>query len=155
MQVTLSRADRAVTQKEAFKDTAEGRRQSEVLRRLERDSGRKRSEIVAELPVEHDQYRRYLRGGSPLRWDHVSLFAAAFRVPTAHLSQALGLFDDADLPSLCQRSREAVGPSGIEGGEDGINEMARVLNTLAPDDQDRILRQVAEATASYRTGSDD
>jgi hypothetical protein len=78
-----------------YRDTPEGQRQAKALRDAERDSGRKRSEIVAVLPMEHDQYKRYLRGDTPLRWDQIPLFAEAYGIKAADLSRALGLMDDA------------------------------------------------------------
>jgi hypothetical protein len=91
---TPSRAEDAVR----FRDTPAGERQRDVLRQLERDSKRKRVEIVAELyaeiAVQHDQYRRYLRGDTPLRWDQIGAFARALRTTQSALSRALGLLDD-------------------------------------------------------------
>ena len=89
-----------------FRDTEKGRAQSEVLRSFESDCGRKRSVIVAELTeaidVQHDQYRRYLRGDTPLKWDQIGAFARAFRVTTAALTQALGLMDDAAITATAE-----------------------------------------------------
>lgn len=84
---TLRRAERAV----AYRETSEGQRQATVLRQAEQDSGRKRSEIVAELPMEHDQYKRYVRGDTPIKWDQVPQFAAVYGMSPAVLAERLGL----------------------------------------------------------------
>jgi hypothetical protein len=75
-----------------------------VLRRFEEKSQRKRAQIVADLygglGVQHDQYRRYLRGDTPLRWDQIGAFARALGTTTPCLTQALGLMDDEDTRTL-------------------------------------------------------
>lgn len=139
----------------ADRQTFDGQRQRDALTAFQKAAGMDATMGARAVGLSYPQYNRYLWGRVPLRTDQIPSFAAAYGITKAELSQALGLFDDADLPSLCQRAREAVGPVGIEGGEDGINEMARVLNALSPADQDRVLRQVAEATAPYRTAPDD
>jgi len=100
-----------------FRDTPQGARQREVLRALEKDAGRKRAFIVADLTTDievgHDQYRRYLRGDTPLQWSHFSAFAKAFKVTTSELTRALGLMDDEVDPGLMDRVLDALRPLGV------------------------------------------
>jgi hypothetical protein len=77
-----------------YRATPAGEQQARVLQDLERACGRRRAEIVAELPMEHDQYRRYLRGDTPLRWDQIATFAAAYRVSAASVAKLLGLVEE-------------------------------------------------------------
>jgi hypothetical protein len=75
----------------SYETTSEGKRQAAALRDFEKRSGRERKHIVAELPVGHDQYRRYLRGTTPLPAEYVPWFAKAWRVPRLEITTALGL----------------------------------------------------------------
>lgn len=144
MVITMDRVDNSVR----FQDTDRGGQQSNGLRRLEKASGRKRSAIVAELDealeIGHDQYRRYLRGETPLKLDQFDAFAHAFRVTTAELSRAIGLLDDEVDPALRQRAADALGPAFMREAPERATDLARELAKMSPVDQDAALRELAE-----------
>lgn len=77
-----------------YRETPLGKRQGKVLSDLEKASGRTRKAIVADVSFGHDQYKRYLRGDTPMKWDQIPQFARAFRIPIADLTRRLGLLDD-------------------------------------------------------------
>jgi hypothetical protein len=139
-----------------FRDTEKGRQQRETLRRLERESGRKRSAIVAdldrEIEVGHDQYRRYLRGDTPLRWDQIGVFAWAFKVSQAELTRALGLLNDEIDPAIRARVDEAVGPLPVT--EAGRDDMARIAGRLDPAVRRQVLDQIEHVARTERQGHD-
>lgn len=145
---TLSRADDAVR----FRYTEKGARQRDVLRQLEQDSGRKRSAIVADLDAQinvgHDQYRRYLRGDTPLRWDQIDVFAKALNTTKAELSRALGLLDDDPDPVLRARAAEAVGPGIAPEMGATLDDIARELGKHDPKLQDDLLRQMRDVIST-------
>lgn len=80
-----------------YRETADGKRQAKTLRALEKASGRKPKEIVSELPLGHDQYKRYKRGDTPMKWDQIPLFASAYGTSAPAIAGALGLCDEPDL----------------------------------------------------------
>lgn len=148
----VSRADEAVR----FRETERGRRQGAALRDLEQGSGRKRSAIVADLDdairVGHDQYRRYLRGDTPLRIDQFDAFAAAYRVTKADLARALGLLDDDVDAALRARAAEAVGPDFAPQMGRTLDAVARTLAQHGTDIQDEVLEQIRSVLAAQRGG---
>lgn len=143
---TLSRADAAVR----FRDTDKGQQQRDVLRRLEQQSGRKRSAIVAELDAEinvgHDQYRRYLRGDTPLRWDQIDVFARAFGATKAELSRALGLLDDEPIPALLSRTVAALGACS---DDETARAVERELRKRTPSERSELLADLREGSAEH------
>lgn len=143
MTITLNRACDAVR----FRDTAKGQQQRDVLRQLERDSGRKRSAIVADLDAElnvgHDQYRRYLRGDTPLRWDQIDAFARACRTTKADLVRALGLMDDEPDPEILRRTNAALGQVATSLPPAQVRETARRLGEHPERVQEDLLRRLA------------
>jgi hypothetical protein len=138
-----TRTDSAVR----FRDTDQGQRQRDALRAAERDSGRKRSAIVADLDAEinigHDQFLRYLRGDTPLRWDQIGVFARALGCTQAGLTRALGLLDD-EREDIRARSAEALGPTWADGAPETVEAMTEGLLRLSPADRARVLEQITE-----------
>lgn len=132
---TICRADDAVR----FKDTNRSRQQSTGLRQLEKDSGRKRSAIVAELDeairVGHDQYRRYLRGDTSLNTGQFDAFARAFKVTTAELTRAIGLLDDEPDAALMGRCVEALGECSDDETARTVERNLRPLSSAEQADQ--------------------
>jgi hypothetical protein len=137
-----------------FRNTDEGRRQRDALRKLERDSGRRRSAIVAdldrEIEVGHDQYRRYLRGDTPLRLDQIGAFARALKVAQSTLTRALGLMDDEPVSALDAQIREALAGAKVAGGQRGLDQIAESLEPLSDEDREHVLRTVSEAIGTFR-----
>jgi hypothetical protein len=137
-----------------FRATEKGQRQQAALRRFERESGRKRSAIVAdldrEIEVGHDQYRRYLRGDTPLRWDQIGVFARALNATQADLTRALGLLDDEPVSAVDAAIREALAGAKVAGGQRGLDQIADSLEPLSDEDREHVLRTVAEAIGTFR-----
>jgi hypothetical protein len=136
-------AERGAERAMGYRGTPEGQRQASVLRAAEHAAGRARSLIVAGLPMEHDQYKRYVRGDTPLKWDQIPLFAAAYGVPTQDLTRALGLVapDDPDWDFLAELKR--LWPNHPEAVEATYRGLAH-----APQDVQRIV--IAEIAQTLR-----
>lgn len=96
--------------------------------RAKEDLKRTRSDIVARLTVEHDQYRRYLRADTALRLDQLAEFADALGTTEQALREQLGIGPHADGGWSVEQARdyliaEGLPPEHVESRLDVISDL--------------------------------
>jgi hypothetical protein len=133
--------------------TFDGQRQRAALERFQEATELDATAIARAVGLSYPQYNRYRWGRLPLRTDQIPVFAAAYGVTTATLTQALGLMDDiavsADDPAWDFRAElKRAKPNDPEGA-------ARLYRELAEAGQDIQRAVIATIVDSARRNRDE